>query len=787
MVATPCFSSNVNNSNRNTLFAVFVAFLTKKIRVIPFLHFHIDSFAIYDYIDVTHSHETDVLHIVILFIQPGPVSVFSRGIMSKQRIWAVGGGKGGVGKSLVATNLSVVLANLGGSVVAVDLDFGNANMHTCFGIRYPRHTLLEFFSGACQDLNDLLIDTSVYNLKFISGSGGIVGSAPGHTQKLKLIRYLERLRVDHIVLDLGAGTSFNTIDFFLGATDHIIVTTPETPSIQSAYNFIRICLFRTLYTTISREGSARDILERAKVPTTESRALSIHELLNEIEKADRSATHDFRAFQSRFHPKLILNMILREEEDRIGWGIRDVVKRFLDVDLSYVGSISFDRIIRESVTTEIPYIVNHPESRPSNEFYTLSARIMNDGSREDTVREIVQREIRRTGKTYGNRVVQSHNMQVDPSIYLADRVRDSGKVERKEFPGLFQFKTGSWSKIAIDLGTSCTRIFAKGRGLILSEPSLMSIEEGSGKIVAIGRESKAMLGRSHSGISIVAPMEKGAISDYTDVKRMISEFIRVAKRSAILIRPGVVLTIPPKLTNVEKRAVREFINDLGAREVHLVYEPLAAAIGAGLPVDIPSASMLVNIGAGSTSATVISISGIVALSSERIGGNTLDDAIVRYLREKHNFFIGDQTAEWVKINYGQAYKSTRDRRFEVRGQDLSRSVPKILAISTAEIREALTKPVDDIVKVVMHLLERVPPELSGDLVHRGMTLTGGGALLEGLDLLLREQTGIPVRVAPNAITAAAEGAGRMLDDFSLYRKFFVETMESAESAESPHQ
>ena len=229
----------------------------------------------------------------------------------------------------------------------------------------------------------------------------------------------------------------------------------------------------------------------------------------------------------------------------------------------------------------------------------------------------------------------------------------------------------------------------------------------------------------------------------------------------------------------------EFVRELGAREIHLVYEPLAAAVGSGLPVDIPSASMVVNIGAGTISATVIAIGGIVALATERLGGQTIDAAIVRYLRERHNFYIGNQTAEWVKINFGQAYKTTRDRRFEVRGQDLSRSVPKILTLGTAEVREAISKPVGDMVKVVLRLLERVPPELSADLVDRGMTLTGGGALLEGLDHLFREHTGIPVRIAPNALTAAVEGAGRMLDDFNLYRKFFVESLENAETADQP--
>ncbi len=703
--------------------------------------------------------------------------------MGKKRIWAIGGGKGGVGKSLVATNLAVVLANLGSKVVAVDLDLGNANMHTYFGIRYPRNTLIDFINGHVQDLNEILLDTSIYNLKFISGAGGILGLAnPGHTQKLKLIRYLERLQVDHIVLDLGAGTAYNTIDFFLGATHHVIVTTPETPSVQSAYNFIRICMFRSLYSTMARTAATRDALERAKIPTADGKVVGMRDLVAELERTEPGSTDEFRAFQHSFAPFLVLNMVLKNEETRVGWGIREVVKRYLDVDVNFVGSISFDKVIRESVANEVPYIINAPNARPSGEFYSLTSKMM-DGADHESLREILHREARRTGKTYSTRVIQSRTMAVDPSIYLADRIRDAETPDRRELPGAILLRSGTWSKIAIDLGTANTRICVRGRGVILNEPSLMSIDETSGKIVAIGRDAKAMLGRSHSGISIVGPMESGAISDYTDVKRMVNEFIRIAKRSTILIRPGVVLTIPPKLTNVERRAVQEFVKELGAREIHLVYEPLAAAIGAGLPVDIPSASMIVSIGAGSISAAVISISGIVCLASERFGGNSVDTAIIRHLRERHNFSIGNQTAEWIKINYGNVVKTGRDRRFDIRGQDLARSIPRMLTVSTAEIREAISRPIVGMIKVLMSLLEKVPPELSGDLVDRGMTLTGGGSLLEGLGTLITTHTGVRTRIAPNALTAAVEGAGRMLEDFTLYRKFFVEAIEETEQAE----
>ena len=696
----------------------------------------------------------------------------------RQRLWAVGGGKGGVGKSLFATNLSIILAELGNNVVAIDLDLGNANMHSGFGIKYPRKTLMDFLTGSVSDLNEIILDTSIYNLKFISGAGGIIGSAnPWHAQKLKLMRYIEKLHADHIVLDLGAGTSYNTIDFFLNATDHVIVTTPESPSIQSAFNFIRICIFRKLYSILHPQNKAWEVIEKAKVPTPFGKIVKVGNLLEELEKLEPDSVEKFNVFQRSFHPKLILNMIMKNEEIKLGQGITEVVKRYLDIDLIYAGSISFDNVVRESLTNEIPFIINSPKARPSNELFSIIPKIMENTTDTKGAEEIIRRGIRQLSKTYNKRVIESAKMDVDPAIYVVDKVKSHKTVEDEEKSGFFNFQARTWSNIAIDMGTSNTRIFVKGRGVVLDEPTLMSIDETNGKIVALGYESKAMLGRSHSGISIVSPMESGAISDFTDVKKLIYEFIKLAKRSTILIRPGVILTIPPKLTYVEKRAVQEFVKELGAREIHLVYEPLAAAIGAGLPVDIPKASMVVNIGGGSISALVISISGIVALTSERFGGNAIDNAIVRYLKERHSFFIGHQTAEWIKINFGQAYKMGRETRFEIRGQDIERSIPRTITISTGEIREAITKPVNDMLKVVMNLLEIVPPELSGDLVDRGMTLTGGASVLAGLGKAITKQSGIQVRIAPNAQRAAVEGAGRMLDDFKSYSKFFVDDLD----------
>jgi len=647
------------------------------------------------------------------------------------------------------------------------------------GIRYPQKTLIDFLNGSVSDLNEIILDTSLYNLKFISGSGGIIGSAnPWHAQKLKLLRYLEKLHVDHIVMDLGAGTSYNTIDFFLSATDHILVTTPETTSIQSVYNFMRIALFRKLHAILRQNDHAWSIVEKAKAPTTYGQILKIQDLLDALADIVPDCVEEFTAFQKSFHPHLVMNMIMKKEEMKLGMGLKEVIKRYLDVDIQYSGKISFDKVIRKSFEDEIPYIINAPKSRPSLDLLNAIPNLISNHSGMASIREISEREIRKTSKSFGSRIVEANTMDVDPSIYVVDKVKTFEGEEEKEFTGFFGLRASTWSKVAIDIGTTTTGIFVKGKGIVLNEPSLMSIDESTGKVVALGYDAKAMLGRSHSGIKIISPMESGAISDYTDVKKMIQEFIKHAKRTTILIRPGVILTIPMGLTSVERKAVHEFTGELGARETHLVYESFAAAIGAGLPVDVPKASMLVNIGGGSISAVVISISGIVTQCSSRIGSNAVDTAIIRYLREKHNFYVGNQTAEWIKINFAQAQKIARDSHFTVRGQDLAHGIPKTMTIGTADIREAIQKPVNDMLRVIQKLLENVPPELSGDLVDRGMMLTGGGALLQGFDSLVTETTGIKVRIAPNALTAAVEGAGRMLDDFAYFSKFFVENMEA---------
>jgi len=389
-----------------------------------------------------------------------------------QRIWAVGGGKGGVGKSLFSTNLAVILTELGHNVIAIDLDLGNANMHTALGVRYPRWTLIDFLNGKAKNLHEILLDTSLFNLKFISGAGGIIGSANmWHTQKLKLMRYIEKLHADHIVLDLGAGTSYNTIDFFISATDHVIVTTPESPSIQSAFNFIRISIFRKLHSLFSHSKQAIELINNSKAPAADGSIIKMKEVVEALGKIDPENTQRYLDFKRDFKPYIVLNMILRNDEVKLGNGIEEVIKRYLDVNAEFAGSISFDNIIRESVEAEMPYIIKAPKSRPTNELISIIPKLLGNSSNAAGMKDIIQREVRNTSKDYGTRVIESSNKSVDPSIYVRDKVNKVDNDKSETSGGFFNFKPNTWSKIAIDLGTSNTRIFIKDRGIVLNEPS----------------------------------------------------------------------------------------------------------------------------------------------------------------------------------------------------------------------------------------------------------------------------------------------------------------------------
>jgi rod shape-determining protein MreB len=321
--------------------------------------------------------------------------------------------------------------------------------------------------------------------------------------------------------------------------------------------------------------------------------------------------------------------------------------------------------------------------------------------------------------------------------------------------------------LAIDLGTANTLVYAKGKGIVVSEPSVVAVlKDGRGpdKVRAVGKAAKEMLGRTPGNIAAIRPMKDGVIADFEVTEAMLRYFIeRVHNRSSNLVRPRIVIAVPSGITSVEQRAVRESALSAGAREVFLIEEPMAAAIGAGLPVTEPSGNMIVDIGGGTTEVAVISLSGIVYSNSTRVGGDKMDEAIINYVKRKYNLLIGERTAELIKITIGTAYPSADVRSMEVKGRDLVGGVPKTLEIKSDEVLEALQEPINAIVESVKLALERTPPELAADIVDKGIVMTGGGALLANLDILLREATGLPVMLAEDPLTAVANGVGRCLD------------------------
>jgi rod shape-determining protein MreB len=321
--------------------------------------------------------------------------------------------------------------------------------------------------------------------------------------------------------------------------------------------------------------------------------------------------------------------------------------------------------------------------------------------------------------------------------------------------------------LAIDLGTANTLVYAKGKGIVVSEPSVVAVlKDGRGpdKVRAVGKAAKEMLGRTPGNIVAIRPMKDGVIADFEVTEAMLRYFIeRVHNRSSNLVRPRIVIAVPSGITSVEQRAVRESALSAGAREVFLIEEPMAAAIGAGLPVTEPSGNMIVDIGGGTTEVAVISLSGVVYSNSTRVGGDKMDEAIINYVKRKYNLLIGERTAELIKISIGTAYPTADVRSMEVKGRDLVGGVPKTLEIKSDEVLEALQEPINAIVESVKLALERTPPELAADIVDKGIVMTGGGALLANLDILLREATGLPVMLAEDPLTAVANGVGRCLD------------------------
>jgi rod shape-determining protein MreB and related proteins len=330
------------------------------------------------------------------------------------------------------------------------------------------------------------------------------------------------------------------------------------------------------------------------------------------------------------------------------------------------------------------------------------------------------------------------------------------------------------SDLAIDLGTANTLVFAKGKGIVVNEPSIVAINKTNGEVEAVGREAKDMLGRTPGNIVAIRPMKDGVIADFKVTERMLNYFIQKAHGRKMLVHPRIVIGVPSEITQVEKRAVVDSAYRAKASEVHLVEQAMVAAIGAGLPITEPSGNMVVDIGGGTTDVAVISLSGIVYSRSVRVAGNEMDDAIMQYLKRKYNLLIGERTAEQIKIQLGSAYPLDPPITMEIKGRNLIEGVPKSITIGDSEIREALAECVATIINAIRVALERTPPELSADISDHGIVLTGGGALLKSLDHRIREETGLPVSIAEDPLASVVLGTGKMLTDFKLLRRIIIE-------------
>jgi rod shape-determining protein MreB len=329
------------------------------------------------------------------------------------------------------------------------------------------------------------------------------------------------------------------------------------------------------------------------------------------------------------------------------------------------------------------------------------------------------------------------------------------------------------SDLAIDLGTANTCVYAKHEGIVINEPSIVAIVTATGEVVAVGTEAKAMLGRTPNGISAIKPMKDGVIADFDVTEKMLAHFIKKAQNGNMWIRPRIVIGVPSQITQVEKRAVKDSAHRAKASEVYLVEEAMAAAIGAGMPIGEPAGNMVVDIGGGTTDIAVISLSGIVYCRAVRVAGNEMDEAIIQYIKREYNLLIGERTAEQVKVEMGSAFPLDEPLSMEIKGRDLVKGIPKTIIVSDSEIRDALAETVNVILDAVRVALEQTPPELSADIVDRGIVLTGGGSMLKNLDKRLREETGLPVAMAENPLSSVVNGVGNMLSDFDLLRKISI--------------
>ena len=334
-------------------------------------------------------------------------------------------------------------------------------------------------------------------------------------------------------------------------------------------------------------------------------------------------------------------------------------------------------------------------------------------------------------------------------------------------------KRKSWrpaSDIAVDLGTANTLVLVKGEGVVIDEPSVAAVDTATGKVKSIGLEAKRMLGRTPSGITAVRPMKDGVIANFEVAEQMLRHFLKtVINRHFLRVKPRVVVSVPSGITEVERRAVRDSAKTAGVKEVLMVAEPMAAAIGVGLPVDTPTGSMVIDIGGGTTEIAVIALSGIVADASIRVGGDEIDRAIVQFMRKNYSLLVGEPTAEAIKIQIGSAVPLDPEITMPVKGRDLISGLPKTVTVQSDEIRDAMAEPIQQIVNAVRHALELTPPELASDILDTGIVLTGGGALIRGLDALITHETGLPVRVADEPLTCVVRGTGAILDDIDRFQ------------------
>lgn len=330
--------------------------------------------------------------------------------------------------------------------------------------------------------------------------------------------------------------------------------------------------------------------------------------------------------------------------------------------------------------------------------------------------------------------------------------------------------------LAIDLGTANTLVYMKGKGIVLSEPSVVAVRKdgrGGSKVLAVGTEAKMMLGRTPGNIVAIRPMKDGVIADFEITEAMLRHFIRQAHNRKTLVRPRIIICVPSGITQVEKRAVRESAESAGAREVFLIEEPMAAAIGAGLPITEPTSNMVVDIGGGTTEVAVISLAGIVYSKSVRVGGDKMDEAILQYIKRKYNLLIGITTAELIKTGIGSAYPSDQVETIDVKGRDLVTGIPKILTIDSDEVRQAISEQIETIVETVRIALEQTPPELAADIVDTGIVLAGGGALLKNLDVLLREETKLPITITEDPLSTIVLGSGMVLDNMAMLKEVTI--------------